>query len=446
MLNYTQLDNDQLNLIDRIYDNDVNFIYATMGSGKTVCALTAVSELLNDTEVRRVLIIAPLRPAIEVWASEHKKWSHLEHLNVALACGNPKQRLAAIKSDADIVVINIENLVWFFDAFKHGHGFDCLVIDELSKFGNNGSKCVKKLKTYTNDFKHKTGLTASPTHEGFDRLYAQTLVLDGGTRFGRNKQKFLETFFFSTDYEQRNWELIPNMEPILMSKIEEIFYSMPDYTHTLPLLAEKHVHFELTEAGKKQYSAFKSHSVLELGVGTIVADNAAVLSGKLEQLTSGFVYCDDDVYDLGVGLPRKAEFISLRMRLANTKCLIFYTLEEEKEQIKSALMGNCSFIHDKGAIERWNKGAIDNLVLHPKSASHGLNLASGGHTIICYSPIWSNDAFKQLVARVWRRGQVHDVSVFTLVCDGTVDEVKVKRITDKEEYDKLLRAHIKGRI
>jgi len=447
MLNYSQIDTDQLALIDRIYEHDTNFIYAGMGAGKTVCALTAVSELLRDGEVSRVLIVAPLRPAREVWSQEHKKWRHLSALDVAVACGTPKQRLAAINSNAPIVVINIENLVWFFNAFKRAHNFDCLVIDELSKFGDNSAKSVKKLRTYTDSFKHCTGLTASPTHEGFDRLFAQVAVLDGGARFGRSKANFLSDYFWATDYEQRNWELRPNMQKRIMAKIADIFYAMPDYTHTLPPLHEHVETFELDDETRAHYDEFKRHSVITIDELDIVAENMAVQSGKLEQITSSFVYCDEDVITLSDTLARKNAFASLRAREGANRALIFYSFEEEKAQIISALRGNYRLITDANAVDDWNNGKVQNLVLHPKSASHGLNLAQGGHTVICYSPIWSNDAFKQLIARVWRRGQAHEVNVYTLVCLDSVDLIKSDRIEGKEEYDRLLNAYLKeGRV
>ena len=444
MLSYSDLDNEQLKLIDRIYEHDVNFIYATMGSGKTVCTLTAISELLRDGVITRALVIAPLRPANEVWAAEHEHWAHLSHLSVAVATGSPTARLRAIHSGAQIVVINIENSVWFFNTFKRKHNFDCLVIDELSKFGSSTNKCVKKLKVYTDSFTHKTGLTASPTHEGFDRLFAQTLVLDGGARFGRNKQNFLNTFFYAEDYEQRKWALLGGDESALMSHIDDIFYAMPDYTANLPALTEYVEPFTLSEREQAYYDDFLKHSVLEIGSEIVVADNAAVLSGKLEQVTSGFVYDGDDVIELSDTLARKNLFCSLRERLGDSNCLIFYSLDEEKRQILDAL-DDYKLISDKGAIDDWNNGLVRNFVLHPKSASHGLNLARGGHTIICYSPIWSNDAFKQLVARLWRRSQQYKVSVYTLACKGTVDDIKLNRLDDKQEYDALLRAHIKSR-
>lgn len=447
MLTYNDLDQDQLDVITRIYEHDVNFIYAGMGAGKTVCTLTAVDELLKDGEITRALIVAPLRPAREVWACEHKKWAHLEHLDVAVACGTPAQRLKAInESDAPIVVINIENLVWFLEAFKRTHNFDCLVIDELSKFGSNSSRSVKKLRVYTDTFKHRTGLTASPVHESFERLFAQTLVLDGGARFGRNKEKFLMAYFYPTDYERRNWKLLPHRKEALLNKIDDILYAMPDYTHTLPPLNEHHSRFDLHDDTKAIYAKMSADNVVYLDGIEILAENEAVLQGKLEQFTSGFVYVDENtVCDLSAHKERQACFKFQRAAMHERNCLIFYLFEEEKQQIIDALGDDYSLITDADAVRDWNAGKIRNLVLHPRSASHGLNLARGGHTIICYSPIWSNDMFKQLIARLWRRGQKHAVDVFTLVCNDSVDLIKLDRLEEKEENDVELNSHIKSR-
>lgn len=457
MLKYDDLDADQLDLVNRIYEHDTTLVYATMGSGKTVCYLTALDELLTDGMFKRALIVAPLRPATEVWAHEHKEWAHLEHLYVTVAVGTPAKRKAAIESGASVVVINIENLAWFFDTYGKEHNFDMLCIDELSKFGDNSSKVVKALRKHTDTFKHRIGLTGSPVHESMEKLFAQVAVLDGGVRFGKNKQKFLENYFYPTDYEQRNWELRDNARADFFAAFDDILYAMPDYTHRLPLLKEFTNVFELSETSRRAYDKFARSYVLQVGdevttdedgmivddENVVIAENAAVLSGKLEQLTSGFVYDGDDCIELSS--ERLNAFSELRADILRQRCLIFYTFDEERKQIERALMGNFSTLKDKNAIADWNAGKIDNLLMHPKSAGHGLNLARGGHTIICYSPIWSNDMFKQLIGRLWRRGQTMPVEVYTLRCRDSVDEIKALRIEDKEVNDKLLREHIKNR-
>ena len=442
MFNYEDLDLEQVNLINRLYEHDSTLVYATMGSGKTVCALTAAAELVHDKVLNRVLIVAPLKPAKDVWPGEPELWGHLKDLDMALALGNADKRKKAILSSAPFVIINIENLAWFCDEFKGKHNFDGLIIDELSKFKDSSAKVVKKMRYRSDDFKWRVGLTGSPVHESYTGLFGQMLVLDGGKTFGRNKEKFLHNYFYPTDYEQRNWEVRENMRGALLNALCHVWYTMPDYTDTLPAIHEIEVPFELSTSGMGLYSELKKHSVLNVDGEVIVADNAAVLSGKLEQLTSGFLYTEDSVLT-PVYPKRMLEFSNHRQTIDGT-CLVFYTFEEEKQQIIDVLKDDYATLDTPNVKYLWNEGKINNLLLHPKSAGHGLNLQRGGHNIIWYSPIWSNDMFKQAIARLWRRGQKDIVYSYTLVCKGTVDELKVQRVDDKQEHDKLLREHFNG--
>ena len=447
MLKFSELDDDQLNLIDRLYEHDTTLVYATMGSGKTVCTLTSISELIRDGVLNRVLIVAPLKPCKEVWAGEHLEWEHLTGLRVGMATGTPIKRLAALQDKSfDVVVINMENLAWFCDTFKRNHCFDGVVMDELSKFKDSSAKLVKKFRYVTDSFKWHVGLTGSPVHESFTGLFGQMLVMDGGKIYGRNKEKFLQQYFYPTDYEQRNWEVRDNMRAPLINALRPVWYTMPDYTHTLPPVIEKKISVGITEAIRDIYKSFKRNSVLELdGMEPIVAENAAVLSGKLEQVTSGFVYDGDDVIRLAKS-DRLRMFLPLigSSALKGKNRLIFYTFDEERRQILDALgaLGE-DFLElgDKDSVTRWNSGEVRNFVLHPKSAGHGLNLAKGGHIIIWYSPIWSNDVTKQAIARLWRRGQKEAVTSYTLVCLNTIDELKMQSVEDKDEHDRLLREH-----
>jgi SNF2 family DNA or RNA helicase len=447
MLDYSCFDVSQRHLIDRLYEYDETIVYATMGSGKTACYLTAASELIDAGVINRVLIVAPLKPCLHVWAGEHKKWEHLEHLKIAVATGTADARKKAIESDAAIVVINIENLVWFLDNYKT-HDFDALCIDELSKFSETGNKSVKKLRHRTKAFKHRVGLTGTPVHEGFTKLFAQTLVIDGGARYGKNKRKFLELYFYPTDYNEYNWEIRPDKEADLLGKLNGLLYVMPDYTGALPTLCERHVPVSLSYDVMREYADFAKHSVLELPRGvTIAAENAAVLSGKLEQFANGFVYDEDG----GAHVVHNAKIPMLLQLVrecinAREQVIVFYQYQYEKAAIINeftyAGMSHAT-LDEKRGIDTFLAGGVDVLLLHPKSAGHGLNLHTGGCArIICFAPIWSNDQHKQLVGRIWRRGQSRQVTVLSLVATGTIDEVKAKKLVDKGEYDKAFKRHV----
>ena len=443
MLSYNLITDDQHDAIDYLYGNDVSYLVASMGFGKSVVTLTAMNELLNGEVLKRILVVAPLRVCTDVWNSEHLNWEHLCHLEIAHAIGSPAKRKAAIEGDAPIVVINIDNFVWFLENYKDVAGFDGLVIDEISKFKDSGTRLVKKLRTHVKKFAWVAGLTGTPVHESFTGLYAQMLSLDGGKSFGRNKQNFLNKFFYPTDYEERNWELKDGMEVDLVKCIAWCLHVTPEYTGELPMLSEVVIGFDLPKDVMAGYKKFAKESVTSCRGVEIVAENAAVLSGKLSQYASGFLYTDEFGASVGVHDTRLLKFIDLIASVR--RAIVCYWFKSELRGIEGVMHYEgvrWAHVTDKGAIEAWNAGELDYLLLHPASASHGLNLARGGCDLIFYSMPWSNDIFRQTVARLWRRGQTKAVTSYILCAAGTVDMLKLQRVEDKQEYDALFHAHI----
>ena len=74
-------------------------------------------------------------------------------------------------------------------------------------------------------------------------------------------------------------------------------------------------------------------------------------------------------------------------------------------------------------IHRWNSGEIPAALIHPASAGHGLNLQSGGSTLVWFGLTWSLELYQQTVARLWRQGQTaKTVVVQHIVTKDTIDE------------------------
>jgi len=446
MLDESNLSEPQQAFVDRLYAYDITYAIAETGFGKTVCTLTAIKELINNNNIKKVLIVAPLKPCHTVWAKEHVKWDHLTGLRVNVAVGDQTERISAITGDCDICVINFDNLVWFIKTFGAKHGFDGIVIDEMTKLKEGSSALVKKLRYRINDFTWRVGLTATPVAEGFEGLFSQVLCLDGGMRYGKNKQLFLNKYFYATDYNQYNWEVREDSIPSLMSNISDLLFVAGSYNHELPKLIEKQFKFNLCGLAGDQYAAFKRSSVMDCGGTTVVAENAAVLSGKLEQLSNGFLYLEGNGC-LDVHRFHNHRMYALRDFMSTLpegiNILIFYKFTEDKERLLDYLSGRgVRVLASKQDEDDWNSGKIPVLLAHPKSASHGLNLQGGGHTIIWFSPEWSNDVFTQANARLHRRGQLEDVTVTTLVASGTVNEITVLRMEDKREVEALFKHHI----
>jgi superfamily II DNA or RNA helicase len=190
------LNENQELCLSRLFEHDSTLVVAEMGFGKTVVTLTAIKELIEEGVVGRVLVIAPLKVCKTVWKQEAARWSHLNDLNIALAVGTPSERVNAIDSNAEIVLMNYDNLSWFCDFYNNSHGFNGIVFDEISKLKNSSGTGFKKLRHRLKSFVWRAGLSGTPVSEDFEGLYAITMMLDSGARLGTRKDLFMIKYFF----------------------------------------------------------------------------------------------------------------------------------------------------------------------------------------------------------------------------------------------------------
>ena len=408
-----------------------------MGSGKTVVALTAAAELLKDREVTRVLVVAPPRVITDVWKREHTDWEHLSHLKIGIARGTPEQRLNVLEGDDQIVVISFDCVPWFFDVGKK-HGLDMLVVDEVTKL-KAGGVAFKALRKHIKDFKVRVVMTGTPVAESWQDLFYCMMACDGGKLFGRNKQKFLDAYFYPVDYERRNWAILPHCINTVTEMIAGTVVVLPDYTDQLPALTESVFEIGLDPAARIYYNDFERDSVND----DATADSAAVQVGKLQQIASGFIYPDDpDAEPLFI----HSEKISAAARLGRGEPTIFvYQYREELRRLQERFPGGralgISDRADAATLALWRAGALRWLFLHPKSAGHGLDLTAG-HKMVIMSPIWSRDLMRQVIARIWRRNQEHECFIWILVAVGTIDEEIVRRENGKGSHMDLLMARL----
>lgn len=441
-LTQSDLSRDQQAAITRLYEFDHTFLVAKMGAGKTVICLSAIAELLSSGDLNRVLVIAPKTVCEDAWRTEYLKWSHTTHLRVAVAVGNPKQRIEAVESDAQIVVINFENVRWFLDKYAVHHGFDGLVIDELSKLKDPGGSLFRKLRRRVKDFVWRVGMTGTPVSEDFVGLYGQMMMVDNGISLGTDKQRYLDEYFFPTDYERRNWALRPGAEAAIVDLIREYVYTVEDYRHELPSIAYFDEVVALPPEARALYDTLRKDMLVAFEDGSeIIAQNSAVLTGKLAQAANGFLY-DREIGETVAIHNAKIDALCKLVDEINAPVLIAYWFDEDRQRIERAL--DCPTRLADGIVDDWNAGRLPALAIHPRSAGHGLNLARGGCNVIWYGPYWSRDLWEQLNARLWRKGQTKAVTVYTLVAEGTIDDVIIERVDGKGEYDQLFMRHLQG--
>ena len=179
-----------------ILEHPIAAVFLQMGLGKSVITLTAIWELaLERFEIRRALVIAPLRVARDTWPAEIEKWDHLRGLTYSVAVGTEAERLAALKRDALIHIINRENVPWLIEQSGAPLGYDMVVIDELSSFKNHRAKRYRALMRVRPRISRVVGLTGTPTGNGLMDLWAEFRLLDMGRRLGKFITPYREAFF-----------------------------------------------------------------------------------------------------------------------------------------------------------------------------------------------------------------------------------------------------------
>ncbi len=421
--------------IDRILRQKEIALFLDMGWGKTVITLTAVQKLMYDYfSVARVLVIAPLEPAKNVWPAELKKWDHLSDLTFVRIMGDVKARRAAIQADADIYIINRENVQWLVDEVGKKWKWDMVVIDELSSFKNSASKRFRALKKVRKYIERIVGLTGTPAANGLMDLWPQVFLLDGGKALGRTITSYRQSFFYPGQRGPAgvvyDWMPREGAKEQIFNRISGLCISLPqELLKTIPETTYINRTAHLTPELKAAYKRFRQSLVLN---EEVTAATAAVLANKLLQFSSGAVYTDTSEVQKIHTL--KDEVVEQLIEEANgNHVLIFYTYKHEKDRLMK-LFPTAVSIKDKDAIERWNRGEVPILIANPMSAGHGLNLQFGGHIIIWYGLTWDLELYQQANKRLSRPGQEHCVTIYHIVVEETLEE----RIVDSVLKNKAL--------
>ena len=423
-----------------------------MGLGKTVSTLTAVQDLLMLEDIKRVLVIAPKRVAEDTWSTECKKWDHLNNLKISKILGTLKQRQTAIEIEADIYIINRENVTWLVNNYYNNWKWDCLVIDEFSSFKSSKSQRFRSLKKVIGRFKRVIGLTGTPAPNNLIDLWPQIYLLDQGKRLGRTLTSYRETYFTpgrSKGYVVFDYRIKPGAEEEIYKRIGDICISMKakDYLK-LPDVVYNEVQVEIPESNKALYKELKKDLIIELDNSDIVASNAAVLSNKLLQMANGAIY-DEDKNIVEIHDEKLKKLLDIIEAANGNPVLVFYTFKHDLKRIQDFLQAekiNSEPIGGSDCIKRWNEGKIQVLLCHPASAGHGLNLQYGGHIMVWFGLTWSLELYQQANARLYRQGQKEVVTIHHIIAKNTIDEDVMLSLKNKEiNQDRLIEA-VKARV
>lgn len=408
----------------------------------------------EEFAIRKALVIAPKRVAEDTWSREQAKWEHLKHLKVVKVMGTKDKRLAALKEQADIYIINRENVEWLVETLGARWCFDAVVIDELSSFKSAKSKRWKALRKVIFGSKYVYGLTGTPASNGYLDLWPEMYLLDHGERLGKTLGAYRSTYFNPGAHKGHvvfEWRLKPGareridarLSDICLSMSKEDWLDLPERTYnTIPV--------QLDSKARKLYDQFKRDKILPLvheheklavaqGMDydtAVVGDMAAQVSGKLLQMANGAVYDDDgEIFHIhDAKLDMLAEIADTS---AGQPILVFYNYKHDLKRLQERFPDAVK-MGGEDVISAWNRGEIPMLLCQPASAGHGLNLQDGGHIIVWFGLTWSLELYQQANDRLHRMGQRSAVIVHHLVAEDTIDEKVMAALTAKDATQKGL--------
>lgn len=431
--------------VDFLRDRNRAALFLDMGLGKTAVCLSAL-----EPRHLPALVVAPKRVAENVWPTERDLWR--PDLSIAVAAGRPADRLKALNSGADIVVIGRDNLA---DVLKASVEFQTFIFDELSGAKNPKTARFKAAKKISNTIPHFWGLTGTPQPNGLLDLWSQVFLLDHGARLGKTFSGYRERYFspgrqLATGVITE-WIPRPGVDQVIHRKLEDLCLSMStDGRVDLPPVTTNTVEVKMPNKVKRVYNDLKRDLVVDLellGGVQHYASNAAVLTSKLSQLTAGFLYHESDgAGHQGYDIVHKEKISAVEEIVEGTgsPVLVFYRYRAEKEMLLKALGKQAHTVDEPDIVRRWNAGNVPVLLAHPASAGHGLNLQHGGHTIVWTSLPWSLEEKLQADKRLARQGQKNPVVIHELISPGTVDLVVQRALRDKNTTQQALLNHLES--
>ena len=436
-----------------IKEHETAAVFLECGLGKTSITLTAIHDLMFDRfEIRKVLVIAPIRVAKMSWPDEIEKWDHTSDLRYSVAVGTETERMAALEARADLYLINRENVQWLVEKSGLPFDYDMVVVDELSSFKNWQAKRFKALMKVRPKVKRIVGLTGTPSSNGLMDLFAEYKLLDMGQRLGRFIGQYRNRYFMpdkTNGHVVYSYKLLPGAEEAIYDRISDITISMKSADHLkMPELVNSRYMVRLDEPELVKYERMKRDLLLQLPEGEVTAANAAALSGKLSQMANGAVYSDDGIYEKIHD--RKLDALEDIIEAANGKpVLAAYWYQHDLERIQDRLSGlkvGFARLDKERNIRRWNQGEVPVGLIHPASAGHGLNLQSGGNILVWFGLTWSLELYQQTVARLWRQGQKETVSVIHILAAKTIDEQIMRTLEAKDHTQKALIDAMKAEV
>ena len=393
------------------------FCFNEAGTGKTSSVLWSADYLMNQKEIKRVLIICPLTIMYSAWQGD--VFNTCMHRTSAVAHGTAEKRIKIINSEYEFVIINYDGVAVVRDTIEKA-GFDLIVIDEANAYKTPTTARWKTLSKILKPSTRLWMLTGTPAAQspldafGLAKLVCPNRVPKISAAW-RDKVMYQVTRFKWVPKRNAKDEIFKALQP-------SIRYAKADCLD-LPDVMYQTRDVPLTPQVEKYYKSLKNDFLIEAAGAQVTAVNAAANVNKLLQISGGAVYTDKkEVVEFDIS-PRLA---ALQEVLDETehKTIIFVPYRHTIEVVSRYLnKNNITNEIINGSVSATERAAIigrfqtsedpKTLIIQPQAASHGVTLTAA-NTVVFWSPVLSVETYLQCIARMDRVGQINKMTVVHL--------------------------------
>lgn len=401
--------------VDLMTSHQRCYVLNSMGTGKTKAALWSWDYLHSQGMCGKMLVVATLSTLNFVWGREC--FATIPHRRVQILHGTKKQRLERLNEEADIYVINHDGLKTISAELAAKAGLDVLCLDELAVYRNNSDRS-KAMRKFAQTFKWVWGLTGRPMPNAPTDVWAQAKIVTPHTvpKFFNQAQQML-----MNKIDQYRFVPKPDAVDTAFRMLQPSVRYDLDAVVELPEVVYRTIDVPLTPQQTATYAKLAKEFKVMIENKEVTAVNAAVVMGKLLQVSGGWVYSGPDTSIALDAKPRHETLVDL-IEEAEHKVLVFVPFRHAIEGLTKVLDAagiEHAVVHgqisgrDKIFNLFQNTTKFKVLLAHPQCLAHGLTLTAAD-TVIWYMPITSLEIYDQANARITRVGQKHRQQVLHL--------------------------------
>lgn len=430
-------------------------LWAGMGTGKTAITWHILDAFYKLGELQRpTLIIAPRHVAEHTWTDELARWPNLD-MQVSTIVGTEKERLAALRRDAQVYTVNYENLPWLAKQLGSRWMFEMGVADEATRLKGfrlrQGSARARALGPYAHKHMRRwINLTGTPAENGLVDLWGQQWFIDAGRRLGRSFDAFQERFFTS----KRVGDNAFSVKLIPTAFAQE---HMQDMLRDCTMRIDAADHFDLIEPVRNrlevhlparamaQYKAMEQEMFVRLKDGTEVeAFSSGAATMKCLQMANGSLFTDENATVWQEIHDAKIEALeSVVEEAAGMPVLVAIQFRPDRDRLLKRIKGSVD-LGTKSGMAAFRAGRAPVGIAHPQSIGYGVDgLQHVTNIIAFFGHWWALGPRLQMIERVGpvrqaQAGYRRPVFVHDIVAKGTIDELVMVRHETKADVLALL--------